>query len=528
MQSVSDAFSVEEVDATRRIAHSVQVAWKKDYRAGITFFTIGVSAIGGNDIIAGPAGGHSAWNRYLYEDESARAMSYAYERELSMPLGGMTKALAEVDLDNTSGRYTPRHMGGSSALYTAVASPRRPIIINAGFEVGGVPQALPQFVGLTTRPPALDMRRRDVRLVGEDFIGFIQNSYVDKSAMFTSQRSDQVIESALSQLGFSTAQYSLDTGINRIGFGLFDTGTRFGDMIGKIVEAENGHFYQDEEGILRFENRQHWTEFPWYNVQRVITTNMVLNAKGPDYDHIINVVEVTAHPRDVLSTQLIWQTNAYAGAGVIQVDGNSTVEVWANYNDPIFQVVTPVRGLTAETSFYMANTLSDGTGSDASSSVTLNSITNFAQASKMVFANTSSSTVFITNIDLWGKPARKTGDIYYKGKVGASITAFEEHILKIDNDYIQDASWARSYAEMILNDFAYPENLQEVTIRATPELQLGDLISWQGRYWRIFGLRTMINPSVGFVQELKLLQRTITSYFRIGVSMIGGTDVIAP
>ncbi len=528
MISVSDAFSVEETDVTRRIAHGLQMAWKKDYRAGVTLFTIGVSTIGGNDLIAGPAGVQSEWNRYLYEDESAYSLGYAYERELSMPLGGLTKALAEADLSNTSGRFTPRHMGGSSALYTAVAHPRRPMVINAGFEVNGVPQTVPQFVGLTTRPPQIDTRRKEVRLVGEDFIGFIQNSYVDKSAMFTSQLSGAVIEDALSQLGFSTAQYDIDPGINIVKFGLFETGAKWGNLVNSIVQAENGHLYQDEEGVIRFEDRQHWTQFPYYNVQRVITTSQVINARSPNYDHIVNVVEVTAKPRDVLATQLIWQTNAYAGAGVIEVPANSTAEVWANYNDPVYNVDTPIRYVPTATSYFIANSLTDGTGTDVTNSVTLNSITNFAQASKMVFSNSSSSPVFLTDINIWGRPARQTGAIYYKGKVGASITAYEEHILKIENDYIQDASWAQSYAEMILADFAYPENLQEITIRAIPELQMGDLVSWQGRYWRVYGIRTMIDPSSGFLQDLKLLQRTITTYFRIGVSTIGGADVIAP
>ena len=81
---------------------------------------------------------------------------------------------------------------------------------------------------------------------------------------------------------------------------------------------------------------------------------------------------------------------------------------------------------------------------------------------------------------------------------------------------------------MILNDFSDPENLQVITIRAIPELQLFDLISWQGRYWRIFDIKATIDPSVGFVQELTLLQRTIKTYFRIGISTIGGDDKISP
>ena len=81
---------------------------------------------------------------------------------------------------------------------------------------------------------------------------------------------------------------------------------------------------------------------------------------------------------------------------------------------------------------------------------------------------------------------------------------------------------------MIVNDFSQPENLQKITIRAIPELQLYDLISWQGRYWRLFDIKSTIEPSIGYVQELTMLQRTITTYFRIGISTIGGGDKIAP
>ncbi len=81
---------------------------------------------------------------------------------------------------------------------------------------------------------------------------------------------------------------------------------------------------------------------------------------------------------------------------------------------------------------------------------------------------------------------------------------------------------------MMLQDFSSPENLTELTIRAMPELQLGDLISWQGRYWRVWDIKTQIDPSVGFVQDLKLLQRTVVSYFRIGISTIGSGDQISP
>jgi hypothetical protein len=131
-------------------------------------------------------------------------------------------------------------------------------------------------------------------------------------------------------------------------------------------------------------------------------------------------------------------------------------------------------------------------------------------------------------MDIWGRPARRTGDIYYRSERGASITAYQEHSLMIENEFIQSQSWAETYGEMIIKDFAFPENLQKITIKAMPELQLGDLISWQGRLWRIYEMRSTLDPSSGFVQELTLLQRTIVDYFRIGISTIGGPALISP
>jgi hypothetical protein len=526
MQSVLDAFSVEEVDSTRKIAESVQFAWKKNLISSIRLFTIGVSRIGGTDLIAGPSGANTNWTRYQYTDESTNLLSISYERGLNLPEGGLVKALADVRLDNTSNRYSPRYAGGNSEIFTAVALPSRPFVINAGFNYSGIDNTIPQFVGLTSKAPRIDSRGRIADFAGEDFIGYIQDSYVDKTAMFTSQFTHTLLGNALASLGFSTAQYDLDTGINRVGFGLFEQGLKWGDYVDELVKSENGHFYQDEMGVLKFENRQHWSQFPYFNVQRVITTAQVINQVLPDTDHIINVVEVKGSPRDVLSTQLIWQAAGYAGSGVIALPVGDT-EVWASYNDPIYNVDTPIRSTTGS-SYFIANSLTDGTGTDVTSSVTLKSITNFAQSSKLVFTNSASSQVYLTTLDIWGRPARKTGDIYYKEKIGHSVTAFGEQVLTINNDYIQDATWAQSLAGIILNDFSTPENLTTLTIRAIPELQLGDLVSWQGRYWRVYDIRTQIDPGVGFVQDLKMIQRTITTYFRIGVSLIGGADRISP
>lgn len=513
MLGVPTGFTAEEKDPVRKIVGSVQVSWKKQLNSAARLFTIGVSAIGGVDTIASAGEITSDWNQYYYFDESTNLLGMNYERKLNQPIGGITQAVAEVNLGNISGRYTPRYMGGNSELFTALL-PRRPIILNAGFNYNGVDQMIPQFVGVTTKNPETALRDHKTKLEAADFVNFLSNRFVDNETMFTGLRSDQVIETILSRLGFATAQYNLDPGINVIPFGLFKKGQKFSEIINQITQAEYANFYQDEEGKLRFENRQHWDSSPYTQVQRVLSTSMVIDAKAPNLDHIINVVEVKAKPRAKQPNQLVWKLSSS-----IEVAASSTITQFIEFDDPMLSVDAPV---------FVGNTQSDGNGTDATSSLSVG-IYAFTTSAKLTITNSSSSPVFITAMTLYGRPAKVINDIYYRQEDDSSVTAYEERPYVIENDYIQSESWAESFAQMILNDYAEPENLQEVTIRAIPELQMGDLISWQGRYWRIFGIKSRIDPSVGFVQDLTMLQRTINQYFRIGISTIGSsTDVIAP
>lgn len=523
MLAINTAWKTEETDSVRNIVQNTQVSWKRQSTLGNRTFTIGVSTIGGNDAIGANPGSIGSPANYKYFDESAYVLGLSWERGYTMPTGGLTKAMASVDLDNTSGRFTPRYMGGNSELYTAIL-PRRPVIINAGFEVAGADQTIAQFAGILDKQPSIDVASKRVSLSASDYVDFFQNRYLDQSAIFTAQRTDQVMSTLLaSKLGMSTAQYDLDYGINIIPFGLFEAGTRYSDIFHQLAEAENGHFYQDEAGIFKFENRQHWDSAPYTQVQRVINTAQVINAEAPNDDHIINVVEVNAPIRQKQPAQTIFSLSPLTS---ILVKAGTTVEQFFEFQDPVLALTDPTNGGAA--SFFLANSASDGSGTDYTSSITVTNVGTFAQAVKYRFANTSVVDVYIWQFVLSGRIAKKTSDLYYREKDDSSVTAYQERPFVINNDYIQNPDWAASYARMILNDFSDPENLQKITIRAIPELQLGDLISWQGRYWRIFDIKANLSPSYGFIQELTLLQRTITSYFRIGISTIGGTDKIAP
>lgn len=508
-QDVTASWTAEEKDSVRNIAQNLQVSWKKDSTLGNQTFTIEVSTIGGDDLIGINPGAIGSPGNYKYFDESEYVMGMSWERSLNLPLGGLSVGFAEAELDNTTKRFTPDYMGGDSELSTAIL-PRRPFIINAGFNFDGIDQTIPQFSGITKTTPKINVRDSYGEMAGADYTDFFYNRYLDHELMFTGQRTDQVYETLLLSMGLSTAQYDLDVGINTIPFGLFEKGTKYADIFNELAVAENGQMFQDESGIFRFENRQHYDASPYTEVQRVITTGQVIDAELMADDHIINVVEIKGKPRAKSPRQLLFKL-----AAPFEIVAGERTELFVDFEDPVLEV---------DTINITSNTLDDGTGTAGVGYLIDYDI--FAHSMKLIFGATSNG--FVTNIDLFGRPAKVLTDLYYRGQDDSSVTAYEERSLSIENDYIQDESWANSYSQMILNDWSDPDKLQRITIRAIPELQLGDLISWQGRYWRTYGIRTKLDPSYGFIQELQIVQRTITPYFRIGISTISGDDQIAP
>lgn len=504
MQSVTNAFAAEAQDRVRSPSHSLLMSWNKFDLSGNVTFTIGVSSIGGNDVIGANPGGIGNPGQWQYTDDSDYVMSLEWERQLNIPTGGLTKAFSEVDLDNTSGRYLPNYMGGTDMFSTSIL-PKRPQIISAGFDNIDIPQ----FSGLLNKQPTVNLAQRTVNLQADDYLGYFENKFVDDTSMYTGVTTDVLIEDMFQQAGMATSQYDLDTGLNEIPFTIIESGAKMSDVLNELAVAENGHIFQDEEGIFKFWNRQKFYNSPYNAVQKILLTSQVINVESPNEDHIINVVEVSAN---------IWQKRAnqqiFELSGTVEIIANQNTEFWANLDDPVLEVTSQA---------ITGNTREDGTGS--SITITVKSRQVFSQAVKYVL--TATTTGYITAFTINGRSAVVGEQFVSRMKDDSSVTAFQERPLTINNKYIQDRTWANNYSQVILDRFSEPDNILKISIRAIPELQLGDLISWQGHYWRIYSIRASLNKSAGFVQDLLLVKPQLVSYFTIGVSAIGGVDQIA-
>jgi hypothetical protein len=492
------------------------MSFLKTYAAGVTFFTIGDSLIGGTDIIKGTGAVVQEWDKYDYEDYTNRVIGFEYTRELDKLLGGSILAIADVSLNNHDDYFTP----GSGSAISADVLPRRPIKLFAGFK----DEQVPVFIGLTERMPDLDDKSKVAKFHCVDFMQEIFNTPLDTATLLENKRTDEVISTLLQAAGLTTSQFTLDTGFNVIAFSYFEKGAKLGDALRKLCQSELGSITMDEEGRIRFINRTNWNT----NAQVwEFDKSKIIDLKTAKQDALVNVVEVKSNVREVLANQKFWELQA-----PIVVPANSTVEIWADFTDPVTGVDTPLYVTGATTSSYTTNLASDGSGATYDASISLSSIDVFANSAKMVFANSHATTpVYITSLELFATPAKVVKKIYVREEDATSVAKYGEITIAIENDFIQDESTATSIAKIILADnSSYGETL-EITVKGVPQIQIGDVVQvTTDNINQTYYVSKVVGKMVGarFIQTLTIVKKTFQSYFRVGISLIGGTDKIAP
>lgn len=528
MQSVDTIFHQKATGAVRGINARALISWKKQFNSNITFFTIGQSTIGGTDIIRGDNSVIQEWDKYTYEDFANRIISMEYDRSSELPESPVSLAMADIVLDNHDDLFTPEN---TSSPYYGYLKSQRPIKLFVGFQHA---YDMPVFVGVTEGRPQVDEKAKTVKIHCIDFLKSIMGMKLEEEIIYEDYRIDQIISALLQSVaGLTTAQFVLDTATTTIPFAYFKKESTLGDAFRELVEAELGALYLDEVGVIRFENRTNWN-----SKSRVwgFDKSQVLEISTPSDDKIINVVTVTARPRAVQANQLLWET-----ANAIELAPNTTTEVFANFKDdygdlPVTTVDDPVYITSASTSLYATNLERDGSGATGSGSVSLTSTDQFSTSFKMVFTNSSSNAIFLTQLEVWARPAKVTNDIFLRledtTSIGTNRQGYDERIFEIENDYIQDNGAANTLAQMILTDRSQANATRTMLIKGLPQLQIGDVTGYKdlkvNENYFVTRINGIVNKGSGFRQTIQVSKRTMQSYFRIGISTIGGSDVIGP
>lgn len=514
MQTTTAAFTTRAKGSMRHIDWRCLMSFDKAFDTNIDFFTIGVSTIGGTDIIKGEGDVVQEWDKYAYDDFTDRIISVEWSRDQNI-LSSVSLAMADIVLDNHDDYFTPN---GGSAIDDFIL-PYRPIKLYAGFK----DESVPVFVGLTEKMPVVDDANKTVSFHCIDFLYSLFNRPLDESLILTEVRTDEILDDLFQIAGLLPSQYNLDVGFNIVKFSYFPKGSKLGDAVSELLEAEMGRLYLDELGVIQFKNRQNFSQVPVY----AFSPNNILNVETSKQDDLINVVEVKADVREVQANQKYWELQS-----PILIRAGEIVEIWADFEDPVTNADDPDYITSAVTSSYTTNVREDGTGSNNSGDITLNATTLFAQSFKMPFENTGTEDIYITTLEVFATPAKIVKQIYLREFDATSVTKYDERVLTIENNFIQREDEAYSKALILLGDYSEYGSTLTLLVKGNPAIQLNDAIDvvLPGAGVRSFivdKIRCKIQAAK-FEQALVVKQRDPTTYFTIGISTIGGSDVIAP
>ena len=116
-------------------------------------------------------------------------------------------------------------------------------------------------------------------------------------------------------------------------------------------------------------------------------------------------------------------------------------------------------------------------------------------------------------------------------KTAPASAKYDERVLTIENEFFNDEGEAISKAKIILDDEANYANTYIMNVKGNPALQVGDAVGVS-----VFGssdtfvIRKIVNrwEAGKFSQMLTVKKKMFRTFFTIGVSTIGGVDVIAP
>lgn len=484
-----DSITTATVRPTRA---KVLVSWNRT-TSSVNYAIVGSSVINGTDIVRGAGDpGINEADLFDYVDETANVIRLEYERHLIEPLGGFSMAIADVLLDNTSLRFTPDY---NATIGTALR-PNRPLKLFVGFEVFGQDKLIPIIEGLTLQPKENKVART-VQLGAFDYLKWL-NEKPQETTIYVDQRSDQIIEDILSRAGIGSSNYSLDVGLNTIGFAWFEKGQTAGERIKQICEAEEAIFYQDEEGVLRFENRNKYSEAPYNSVIWHIEPDDILQWEQDYSSPIINRVIVAASPRSVKDETEVWRDGVEE-----EIPAGTSIDIWASFEDPVTTLVTPV-----EFTDYTAFSGQQGAGSDVTNDVVV-TIDQFTTAAKITLQNTTGATAYVNLLRLRGTPATVDYKIKEVYQDDTSINDFNEQQKTIDNPFIDNRTFAAEMAENIVTRHKSANAVLRLTVRGIPQIQLRDQVTVEdpdlgtSKNYRVISIQGVFD-SGGFIQKLRL------------------------
>lgn len=492
----------------RPLSWQVRAAFDKTIDESVEFFILDESLLDGTDILASEeALVIREWDKYIYENISDRVISLEWQREEEVPYSVNT-AIADITFNNYDNFFAINSASPANNIL-----PRRPYRILAGFGE----ESLPQFVGLSESTPKIDSDSKTATVHCMDFLSFLFGKPLDQTVILESVNTHEVLDYLFQLFGLLPGQYILDEGYNNIEFVYFEKGTLLGSAIRQLMQAELGSLFMDEEGLIRFRNRVRSTADPVLTFNESNTESYEISQQ----DTIINVVQITSSIREVQASKPVIEFSGTTEDPEV-LYGGTTTEKFFNFNDP----VTSIQSIAS----IVANSNADGSGSNLSGNITVDSYTLFANAIKVIFDN-SGANAYLTGMIINGTPAEVVRSLNFRLQDDASVDNFEEQVYTIDNNFVQSDDAANSLALSLLNFYSSYANTIELSVKGNHALQIGDNIYVSIKDIDQEYTLTKIEDIMSggrFTQKLTAKVFNVPDYFILDESLLDGLEVLAP
>lgn len=500
-----------------------RISFTKQWDDDITFAQYDVSTYDGIDLYAPSSDDPiNFWDYYKYEDYTKRLTSMEWTRTMEFPYS-VSSAQADFTMNNTDGFFTP---GSGSAIEDYIL-PKRPVRLLAGYQGNN----LQQFVGITDKAPVLDNETRSARFHANDFLIEIFALSLTGIIAMENARTDEVLAAILTQFNISPSSYVFAKARNVIPFVFFDTEKNAGNAIRELMQAEGGHLWIDELGIIRFETRLPEVESP---VIALDASNVISVTQSGDIG-IINYIKIKSDVRTVREYQKVKsnfdeQESSVDLANGFIIPANSSAPYSLDLDDPCLFIDAPTIGEKDNTSWFTALNSSGVQVSGVvvtGTALHTNQYTTFLQ-------NNNSFPVIIDRVELWGRPARIKNTINYIAKDQDSIDKYELQALGgdegITNNFFGSYSNCESFAQTIVDAYGEFNPTIEADIIGDYSLQLGDVapldVELNNDQYRITTISTQVYP---FSYKIKARKYNPRIWARYDVTVYNSpTDVLAP
>lgn len=514
MQIVSDRFNKAFASKLVAMDWHADLSFTRGRNKNTSWFKLDTSKLDGVDLLATPENNPTqVWDAFQYDDITDRLLSINVERSVKFPYN-VQSGIADVKLNNYDDYFSFFETTNKSPVADYIL-PKRPLRLFLGAKDIGNVQV---FVGLTEKIPTYS-DDKTITWSALDFLSDIAETKLDRTIMLRNVSTDVLLKEILKQYGMNEKQYSIGEGQNIIPFVYLNNDDDVGTILKKLVQAENGSLWLDEQGILRFENRSG-------NLGKqpvmVFDEDNIISIETEKADNIVNYVNIKSDIREIQPLQPIFSADG-KDDWVVQPGG--TFSTWLTFDDPVWTVQPISVGQKTGESWI---DMKKGDTINNSGIVVKGEV--FATAYKLTLTNRGTTASKVSKIELWGETAKVVDTIKYEAFDRESMERYGKKALEItDNPYFGSYQNCDLFATDVLSKYAKFSPTISMEVKGNPALQLGDIITVKYKNkgdFLITGIKTSLSES-GYKTTISGKPHKVATAFVLDRSVLDGKDLLA-